>query len=605
MIPFAGFTIARSANMNSIRRCCPAGCLSILLAIVAAGCARAVAPAPAAAATTIDVRLIALNDFHGYIDPPADGLKLPAAGGAGTVTLRAGGAAALAGEVARLRTGHPRNLVVAAGDLVGASPLDSGAFHDEPAILAMNALGLDLSAVGNHEFDKGRAELLRKQRGGCLPGGTPGRDTCVDGNFAGARYHYLAANVIDETTGKPLFPPYEIRRFDADGRKLAIAFIGLVLHETPSMVTPAGVAGLRFTNEAAAANALVPQIRALGANAIVVLIHQGAYTAGTYNDKSCPNFRGDIQPILDALDPAIRVVVSGHTHQAYNCTVGGRLVTSAGSYGRFLTAIDLALDRNSGAIVEATADNVPVVDVGQPAADAYPPAQPDPQVADLVSRYDAIAAPIVGRVIGHIDLSLSRESDIDAGASGESPLGDCVADSMLAAARQAGTGAVAAFENSGGIRSDLVYEQPGGGHKPGDVTYGDAYNVLPFGNNLVAMSLTGEQLYALLAQQWSGRRPRIFQVSRGFGYAWKTDRVTGGGAVVPGSVKIDGLPVRPEGRYRVAVNDFMAAGGDGYTVLKDGGDRVGFGADIDAFAGYLGSASPLPMPRLERIIRQD
>jgi len=564
---------------------------------------------PAPAADSVDVRLIAFNDFHGYIDPPGDQLKAPGREG-GSVSLPLGGAAVLAGAIEALKAGHPRNVVVAAGDLVGASPLSSGLFHDEPTIEALNQMGLELSSVGNHEFDQGRIELQRKQNGGCYPGGIRGRDTCVDGEFSGAAFHYLAANVIDTASGQTLFPPYEIKTLDSgEGHKISIAFVGLVLKATPGMVTPTGVAGLSFTDEAAAANALLSQIHAQGVNAVVILIHQGGATEGAYNDKSCPGLHGDILPVIDRLDPAFRVIVSAHTHQAYNCRYAGRLLTSAGSYGRYLTAIDLRLSTQDGGIVAASADNLAVVNDQQNIADpaSYPVFPADPGVAALVARYDALSAPITGRVVGSVVADITRAPLADpasARPSGESALGELVADSELSATR--GHGAVAALINSGGVRADLLFAQNSAGGKPGEITYGEAYKVLPFGDHLVTMTLTGEQLYAVLAEQWGKKgQVKMLQVSRGFSFAWDDSRRAESGKIVPGSLKINGKLVRAHARYRITVDDFLASGGDGYTSLTKGRDMVKSAIDIDAFAAYLQQNSPIAAPLPDRVVRLD
>jgi 5'-nucleotidase len=591
-------------SRRSLHRSFPhAACLALGLLAACAHVATEPGEAPAA---SVEVRLIAFNDFHGYIDAPGDTLKVPAAAG-GTVSLPVGGAAYLAGAIQAAKAGHPRSVVVAAGDLVGASPLDSGLFHDEPAIEALGRMGLELSSVGNHEFDQGRAELLRKQNGGCHPGGVRGQDTCVEGDFPGARFHYLAANVVDSASGQTLFPPYEIKTLDAgDGRKLAIAFVGLVLKATPTMVTPSGVAGLQFTDEADAANALLPQIRAQGASTVVILIHQGGSTTGGYNDKSCPGLRGDILPILDRLDPAFQVIVSGHTHQAYNCRYGGRLLTSAGSYGRLLSTIDLRLSAQDGSLLEASADNIPVVNQAgtEPGYPAFPA---DPAVAELVARYDARSAPITRHVLGRQLADLTRaplDDPASARPGGETALGEVVADSELDATRA--QGAVAAFINSGGVRSDLLAGQSDAGEEPGQITYGEAYKVLPFGNHLLTMTLSGEQLYALLDEQWGRKgQVRMLQVSRGFSYAWDDSRPAESGKVLPGSLKIDGKPVRAEAPYRITVVDFLAAGGDGFSTLTAGTERVRSGLDIDAFAAYLERNSPLAPPGADRVRRLD
>lgn len=304
--------------------------------LLAAGMLGAAAPG-----SQITVKLIAINDFHGYLQPseqfalpdPADPKK--------TIPVPVGGAAYLASAIAGLKAANPLNVVVGAGDMVGASPLSSALFHDEPTIQALTAMGLEYTSPGNHEFDQGRVELLRKQNGGCRPAGTIGSDTCLtDGAFAGAGYHYLAANVIDEATGKTLFPAYAIKYFDAgNGKRVGIAFVGAELQDTASVTTATGTRGLKFTDEAAAINAQLPAIYALGVHAVVVLIHQGITTTVGYNESSCDGANGDLLPILDKLDPSIKLVVSGHTHRAYICPAGQGsknttvYYTSAGRYG--------------------------------------------------------------------------------------------------------------------------------------------------------------------------------------------------------------------------------------------------------------------------------
>ena len=577
--------------------------LPILAAVLQLVACSAATPVGSAAGedspADVDVRLIAFNDFHGYLDPPGDTVKVAQADGGG-VAVPVGGAAFLAAAINRSKLGHPRSVVVAAGDLVGASPLDSGMFHDEPAVEVLGRMGLEISSVGNHEFDHGRAELLRKQYGGCAPDGTPGKDTCVGGEFKGAAYHYLAANVIDKSSGKTLFPGYEIKTFDAGGgHRIAVAFVGLVLKNTPAMVNPEGVAGLRFTGEAEAANGLLPEIRVQGANAAVILIHQGGATDGSYNDKACPGLKGDILPIVDRLDPMFGVVVSAHTHQAYNCRYAGRVLTSAGSYGRFLTTIDLRLSAQDGRLLGAQADNLAVTEAQAEPSPAGPPAfTADPAVAALVAGYDAMAAPVTGRVVGGLASEISREplqDPVSGKAQGESALGELVADSELAATRK--LGAVAAFINSGGVRADLAASP---------VTYGDAYKVLPFGNHLVTLSLSGEQLYTLLGEQWGKNgQPRLLQVSAGLHYDWDDRRSLADGKVVPGSLRIGGRPVRPKRRYRITVVDFLATGGDGFVVLRDATDRVSSASDIEAFTSYLQLHSPASPPAPDRVSRID
>ena len=291
------------------------------LATVASLSTHVLAAKPAAK-TPITLSLIALNDFHGNILPPAGSVLVADPANAAGTRVSAGGAAYLSTLVRNLQQQNPKNtLVVAAGDMIGASQLTFGLFHDEPTIDVLSQIGLDISSVGNHEFDKGRAELLRMQKGGCFPksadgtAGVVGVDTCMNkGKFNGARFQYLAANVIDQKSGKTLFPAYAIRSLGG----VNVGFIGLTLKDTPAVVTPAGVKGLAFADEVETVNRLVPVLKGKGVTVIVVLIHQGGVTlAKTLLDKSCTGFSGELVKLSDRMDPAIDVIVSGHTHQEY------------------------------------------------------------------------------------------------------------------------------------------------------------------------------------------------------------------------------------------------------------------------------------------------
>ena len=526
--------------------------VAVLCALLAA-CA---APAPAPRGP-VALRLIAFNDFHGALERP--------------------GVARLATAIGELKAGHPDNVVVAAGDLVGASPLVSSLFMDEPTINALSEAGLEISSVGNHEFDHGRAELERMQSGGCS---TPA--SCFDGPFAGARFRYLAANVVDAATGKPLFAPYVIREYEG----VPVAFVGAVLRGTPQIVLASGVRGLRFLDEAQSVNALVPELRARGVEAIVLLIHEGGRHRGAFDDPSCPGFDGGILDVLARLDRAVDVVVSGHTHETYACRIGGRLVTSAGAHGRFVTAIDVAIDRSTRDVISADARNYPLEGsrfAPQPRLDAY------------VKRVAASMKDRAERVIASIDGQLTSAPN----ESGESALGDLVADSQLEAMRS--EGAQVAFMNPGGLRQPLASRRADGA-----VTYADLHSVQPFGNALVAMTLTGAQLLAALEQQWRqapGVRPRVLQVSEGFRYSWDGTRRSGE-RVLRGSVTIGGARLDERAAYRVVVNEFLAGGGDGFTIFTQGPERAGGPLDLDAFESHVkGRAlrAAAPADRINRV----
>lgn len=567
---------------------------------------------PAAVDTTpVQVKLLALNDFHGYTDPPAGTTRATdPTDSSKTITLPTGGAAYLTSLIKTLKAKNPLNVVVGAGDLVGASPLNSALFHDEPAVLALNTLGMEFSSVGNHEFDKGTVELKRQQNGGCFPGGTIGKDTCLEsGSFVGAKYKYLAANVVDLNTGKSLFPGYAIKQFDVGGgQQIGIAFIGLVLRGTPNIVTPDGVAGLAFADEAGAANALVPGILAQGVKAIVVLIHEGGSSTGLYNDASCPGLAGDILPIVDKLDPAISVVVSGHTHQAYLCKRNGRTLTSAGFYGRLVSEIDLTLDRVSKAVTAVSANNNLVVnDTIAPAssaiAAAYPAQVKDADVQAIVKKYGDLAAPLANRVIGSISTNITHTNN----PAGESALGDVIADAQLLATTPGNLGgAVIAFMNPGGIRSDLIFASSSVGKADGKVTYSEAYNVQPFYNTLTTMTLSGTQIKALLERQFdnpSAGQQRFLQISNGFAYTWDNNQPVGS-KIVASTIQLNGVVIDAASQYRVTVNSFLSTGGDNFAVLKNGTNRLGGALDIDALEAYFKANTtvvPGPQNRITRV----
>ena len=540
----------------------------------------------AAPSRTLDVQILALNDFHGNLEPPA--------GSSGRIgSINAGGAEFLATHIQNLRATNPNTVVVSAGDLIGASPLISALFHDEPTIEAMNLIGLNINAVGNHEFDEGVTELLRMQYGGCHP-----VDGCQDGDaFGGAKFSFLAANVVWADSGKPIFPAVRtIAIKDKVQTKTGftqivkkIAFIGMTLEGTPSIVTPSGVAGVRFLDEADTVNALVPKLKALGVEAIVVLVHEGGAQAGTYNE--CVGISGPIVDIVNRLDPEVDMVISGHTHQAYNCVINDKLVTSAASFGRLVTDIDLSLDMYTGDITSAQANNVI----------ATRDVTPSSVITALIEKYRTLSAPLANRIIGAISADILRAAN----AAGESALGDVIADSQLYATAPAGFGeAVIAFMNPGGIRADLTYAQSGS-EGDGNVTYNEAFTVQPFGNSLVTMSLTGDQIRRVLEQQFdnpSVGQNRILQVSTGFTYAWSLSAPTGS-KIDPASIMLNGVPLDMNAVYRVTVNNFLADGGDNFSVLAEGTDRLGGAQDLDALEAYLTAFSPVPPGPQNRIIQ--
>ena len=544
-------------------------CVAALLA----GCALPPAAVPPALAATVKVQILAINDFHGNLKPPLDGIRIQDPANPGKrINIAAGGAEYLATQVALLRARNANHVFVAAGDLIGASPLLSALFHDEPTVEALSLMGLEASAVGNHEFDKGATELLRMQRGGCSPvAGCKGPKP-----FKGAGYQYLAASTVVEATGQTLLPAYHVKTFEG----IPVAFIGLTLKGTPNIVVPAGVAGLRFDDEAETVNRLLPGLRAQGIEAIVVLIHEGGIPVGDYNE--CPGISGPIVDIVKKLDKAVDLVISGHTHRAYNCRIDGRLVTSGDKYGTIVTAIDLVLDRQTRDVVSAQAENHIVRNATLAKA---------PEQTALIAQYEQLAGPLTQRVVGRIAAALPRDSN----PAGETALGQVVADAQLAATRD--VGAQIALMNPGGIRAALALPADG------LLRYEDLFSVQPFYNNLVTMTLTGAQILQLLEQQWTGQvSARLLQVSQGFAYTWDAARPLGQ-RLVPGSVTLDRKPLDPAASYRVTVNSFLAGGGDSFPALKAGTDRRTGMMDVDALERYVQANPTLAPGKLDRIAR--
>ncbi|MER6595580.1 bifunctional metallophosphatase/5'-nucleotidase [Micromonospora purpureochromogenes] len=524
----------------------------------------------------VDVKLLALNDFHGNLEPPT--------GSSGTIAGQpAGGAEYLATQLAALRGAteeeQERTITVAAGDLIGASPLLSAAFHDEPTIESLTMAGLDFASVGNHEFDEGANELLRIQNGGCHP-----VDGCADGTpYTGAGFQYLSANAFKTATGQPLLPPYAVKKVAG----VKVGFIGMTLEGTPQIVSQEGVAGLTFSDEAETANKYARILRSQGVESIVVLLHEGGQQDATGGINDCTGFTGPIVDIANRMDPSIDVVVSGHTHQAYNCEINGKLVTSASSFGRLVTDIDLQIDRKTGDVLTAKANNVVVTrDVTKDAAQT-----------ELITRYKTALGPVATKVVGETAEPLNRVQETLFGtAKGESPLGNVIADAQFAATDNE-QGALGAFMNPGGVRADL---------DAGQVTYEEAFTVQPFANNLVTLDLTGAQLYCVLEQQFVVGR--TLYPSSAVRYTVDVNGTTGttadpcaGTRVVRGSLTLGGVTVTDAGTYRVTVNNFLAGGGDGFTALKSGTNQVTGMIDLDAFVAYLTASSPVSAPALDRI----
>jgi 5'-nucleotidase len=536
----------------------------------------------------VEVQLLGLNDFHGHLEATTPGTIAP---DPASPRVPAGGAEYLATHLRAKEAENKNTLIVSAGDLIGASPLLSALFHDEPTIEAMNQIGLDLNAVGNHEFDEGADELLRMQNGGCHP-----VDGCQDGTgFGGADFRFLAANVVRESNGRTLFPPYSIKRF----KGIKVGFIGMTLEETPDIVSPSGVAGLDFLDEADTANRYARELRRRhGVRAVVVLLHQGGVQTSPSGINDCNGISGPIVDIVERTTQRVDLFVTGHTHSAYNCVIDGRPVTSASSFGRLFTDIDLTLDRRSRDVVEVSANNEIVTQNVFKATD----------ISELIARYTTIAAPLRDRVIGRITTDITRTAD----DSGESAAGNLIADAQLAATSAADTGAaVAAFMNPGGVRSDFTFAQSGA-EGDGNVTYGEAFTVQPFGNSLVTLTLTGAQLLEMLKQQWCTQDfARVLLPSAGVSYSYSLSAATAllgqpceGAANPVSNLTIAGVAVDPAASYRITVNSFLAEGGDKFAVLSAGTDRLGGAVDTDALEDYIApslTGAPVAPPALDRI----
>ena len=530
----------------------------------------------------VSVQLLSFNDFHGNLKAPSGSSGRIQTGPDPNVDrVDAGGAEFMATHIKALKATNPNTLIVAAGDIIGATPLLSALFHDEPSVESMNLMGLTISSVGNHEFDEGLDELYRMQDGGCHP-----VDGCQDGDgFEGADFSYLAANVIEDEVGDTILPPYTIRCFG----HASVGFIGMTLEGTPLVTSQAGTVGLTFLDEADTVNALVPELKATGVETIVLLIHEGGAATGRFNQ--CVGISGPIFEIVNRLDPAVDVVISGHTNAAHVCNINNRLVTSAASFGRLITDLDLVINEKTGDVVSMQGQNNIVTRN----------VTPDPDQTALITKYERFAAPLANRVVAAIAADLTRVQ----APSGESTLGQHIADAQLGATRA--DGAQAAFMNPGGIRTDLVFAQISGGELPGQITFGELFAVQPFGNILITLDITGAQLETMLEQQWSlvngAEKANILAVSAGFAYTWDSTRPIGD-RVDPASITLNGELIDPTRTYRITVNGFLADGGDGFSVLKQGTGRLAGPLDLTAFELHAAAQNPLLVGVLNRITRR-
>ncbi|MFH9418289.1 bifunctional metallophosphatase/5'-nucleotidase [Streptomyces rochei] len=543
-----------------------------------------------------DVQLLSFNDLHGNLEPPtgSSGRVTEVQPDGTTKTIDAGGIEYLATHLREARKGNRYSITAAGGDMVGASPLLSGLFHDEPTIEALNKLDLDVTSVGNHEFDEGAKELARLQNGGCHP--TEGCYT--DKEFEGADFPYLAANVLDEKTGKPILKPYWVWK----QKGVKVGFIGVTLEGTPDIVSAEGVKGLAFKDEVETINKYAKELQRQGVKSIVALVHEGGFPASSSYNYDCDSpgagdgISGPIADIAKNVTPQVDALVTGHTHAAYVCTIPDpagkpRMVTSASSFGRLYTDTTLTYDRATGDIARTavkSANHVVTRDV---------PKAPD--MTRLIDRWSTLAAPIGNRAIGYVS------GDIDRGGT-ESPLGDLIADAQLAYGKTQDPETDLALMNPGGIRAPLTYAASGG-EGDGVVTYAEGFTVQPFANTVNLKDYTGAQLIQVLKEQVSGPNeaaPKILQISSGLTYTLDLTK-TGADRVVTDSIRLDGAPIDVNATYRVASNSFLAGGGDGFPTLNEGTNELVGADDLTALEQYLtansSAADPIEPPAADRI----
>lgn len=548
------------------------------------------------------INILAFNDFHGNLEPPKRFIEAEDPTDINkSVRIPVGGVSYFADAINKLRAQYPNNAVVSAGDLISASPLTSSLFLDEPTIETMNEIKIDFNAVGNHEFDRGTDELRRLQNGGCQQYTTT-KPCQINKDFAGAKFNFLAANVsLKADPKRTLFPAYKIKRYG----NIPVAFIGLTLEATPTIVSAAGIKDVDFHDEAETVNSLIPELKKQGVEAIVVVVHEGVAPSTKFNAKTCAGLSGPLTGILDRLDTAVDVVVSGHTHQSYICdysTLNPQkpfLLTSAGQYGTAITNIKLELDGKTGDVIKKDAQQVPIQSEAYTSGtttvnltNLYEKFNKTPSIEAILDKYRQAVTTISARIVGTATTVINR----NAAESGETALGNLIADAQQAAALTASNqGSDFTLMNPGGVRADLQT------NSNNQITFGDVFAVQPFGNSIVTLSLTGQQIRELLEQQWSGAnadRPRILQPSKELSYAYKKDATA-----VPRAtqIMISGQALMDSKSYRVTVNSFIADGGDNFTVLTKGTNRVGGGQDIDALEKYINQNSPVQAPETNRI----
>ena len=555
------------------------------LSLASLGAAGTAEAKPAPRSKDFQLQVLSFNDFHGHLQPPG-GTDQTLGAQLDPSNTQVGGAEYLASTLKQLRSKARYSQTVAAGDLIGGSPFLSGLFHDEPAVESLNAMGLDVSSVGNHEFDEGVTELLRMQRGGCHL-----EDGCYEpwgeDGYPGADFRWLAANVVRTSTGRTILPATAVRTV----RGIKVGYIGMTLEATPTQVAQSGIRGIEFRDEVETANKAARELRRRGVQTIIVLLHEGGFQTGNY--QQCAGISGPVVDIAKKLHPEIDLVVTGHAHQPYICNIPDpngrpRMVTSASSFGRVVTETTLTISTRTGDVRRKLTTSTNHLVTRTTA---------DPVQTEIINRWNAASAPVANQVVGSIAADILAAPNRDT----EGPLANLIADAQLAATTAAGEGgAQIAFMNPGGVRDDLLYGEISGGEQPGEVTYGEAFSVQPFGNLLVTMDLTGAQIERLLEQQAIAGRPGgrdvlILGVSAGFTFSYNPNGPFGD-RIDPATIQLNGRTLDPAATYRIVTNNFLADGGDSFTVFTEGTNRIGGGDDLVAFIEYLDANSPVAPP---------
>ena len=559
--------------------------LMLLAALAAPATARKADPP----GQLIDLQLLAFNDYHGHLEPHTPGA---------VAGVPAGGAEYLAAKLNELRQGHRYSLTVAAGDLIGGTPFFSGLFHDEPSVESLNAMHLDVSSVGNHEFDEGVGELLRMQNGGCHP-----VDGCYfpDAPYPGADFQWLSANVVETASGQTPLPPYWIEQF----QNVKVGFIGMTLEGTDELVAAVGIQGYEFRDEAETANALIPILEAQGVEAIVVLLHEGGSQTPPPGDvDACVGISGPIVAINSALDAEIDAVITGHTHLPYNCTLPDpdgqpRVVSSAYSFGRVVSEVNLILDKRTHDVRRdlTTATNHVV---------AQPELDPDPALTAILEKWAPLVAEAGNFPIGTITADINRGGDPPGTDRGvESPAGNLVADAQQWSTSAAG--AQVAFMNPGGVRSDLTFASSTG-EGDGVVTFGEAFTFQPFGNTLLTFPMTGSQIVTILEEQCqpAGSSNPFLHLGVSEGFTYDLAATIAGGdctSITISNVMLNGVSLDLGATYMVTANNFLADGGDNFDTFAtiDPSLRLDGGNDLEALVNYLGTFSPVAPPPTDRV----